>query len=63
MRSAPTAEQFMEFDRKRPIEHADYLDFAERYADFVAEFEKKDGVIENCRTWPGNDPVRRLERP
>jgi len=50
MTRAPSAQQFWDYEhdkrnRLRPFEgkvfdHADYMDFAERYGDFIAEFEK-----------------------
>lgn len=48
-----TAQQFFE-SKPRAIEHADYMDFAELYADYVCYYEKNDGVslnVELNRKW------------
>jgi hypothetical protein len=60
---APTARQFLDAEGRNPdtlrsLHQA--MDFAERYADFIAEFERCGGVITNVRTWPMNRPEHAL---
>ena len=61
--NAPTARQFLQAegtscDRLRSLSQA--MDFAERYADFVAEFERREGVLSNVDRWPCNKPERKF---
>ena len=52
---APTARQFLYAEDRNPDTLSSLpqaLDFAERYADFVAEFERCEGVLCNVNTWP-----------
>jgi hypothetical protein len=37
------------------------MDFAERYGDFIAEFERKGGDLRMVERWPGNQIERRLQ--
>lgn len=49
---APTAKQYRDA-RNIPLKvPEDYLDFAESYADFIVEFEKKNGDLRLCERWP-----------
>ncbi len=36
------------------------MDFSERYADFIVEFEKKEGDLKRVERWPGNKIERRM---
>lgn len=63
MRVAPTASRFFIVDRndKSKMTHEDYMDFAERYEDFIAEFERMEGNILRVTRWPVNYTDRRFE--
>ncbi len=59
--AAPSAQQFFEAEGKSSLEaHEDYMDFSERYADFIVEFEKKEGDLKRVERWPGNKIERRM---
>ena len=58
MISAPSAKQFMDAECKQSETLADWLNFAERYGDFIAEFERKDGRLAAVVRWPINNPSR-----
>lgn len=53
-RSAPSAAEFLEAEGRRisEMDHGQYMDFAERYADFMVEFEKKGGDLSLCERFP-----------
>jgi hypothetical protein len=60
---APTARQFLEAEGRNPDtlrSLSQAMDFAERYADFVAEFEREEGVLDNVERWPAKmrDPFK-----
>lgn len=49
-----TAQQFFKQRKFQGTEHADYMDFAELYADYVCHYEKNEGVSLNAelnRKW------------
>lgn len=52
--TAPTADQFFKAAGKNinVMDHEKYMSFAELYADFVVEFEKRGGDIKLCERWP-----------
>ncbi len=52
--TAPSALQFLaaEGHAAAGMSPDDYMDFAERYADFVAQFEQRGGDLGLCELWP-----------
>ena len=62
MAVAPSAEEFLEAEGKGRPDHDGYMDFAERYGDFVVEFEKRGGDLGLVNTWPPNDEALLAER-
>jgi hypothetical protein len=62
MSSTPSAQDFYRAECREKIcyTHLDYMNFAERYADFVVEFEKKGGDLRRVERWPGNFIERKL---
>lgn len=49
-----TAQQFFNQRKFHGSEHADYMDFAEMYADYVCHYEKNEGISINAnlnRIW------------
>jgi hypothetical protein len=60
--SAPSAQQFLEAEGKsgKNLDHGQYMDFAERYGDFIAEFERRGGDLMMVETWPNNRVERRF---
>lgn len=62
MSSAPSAQDFFNSEQKHLslMDHSQYMDFAERYADFVVEFEKKGGDLKLVDRWPGNQVEKRF---
>lgn len=63
--SAPSAQQFFNAEKARHRhprlwDREQYFDFAQRYADFVVQFEKCDGDLMLCDLWPGGDAASRV---
>lgn len=49
---APTAQEFFKATGIQALNHDQYMDLSESYADFIVEFEKKGGDIGLCERWP-----------
>lgn len=51
---APSAKQFFEAknENNQNMDFLQYMNFAELYADFIIEFEKKNGDLRLCGQWP-----------
>jgi hypothetical protein len=64
---APSAQEFFTARRKpaisagRPLDHEQYMDFAELYADFIVEFERRGGDLKRCEQWPDSRAGKLLD--
>lgn len=60
---APSAQDYFDARSKNRerMEHEDYMDLAQCYADFIVEFEKMDGDIRRCHLWPSTRVGRMVD--